>query len=76
MPFEVFHRRLKGGHLHWASGRISLGVRYFFGEIAVLRRARRSATATARANLPVLDTSNFHLLMTARPASMLAITAS
>jgi voltage-gated potassium channel len=49
--------------------RISLGVGHFFGEIAVLRRARRSATvrATARTNLLVLDASDFHLLMEQEP---------
>jgi len=49
--------------------RISLGVGHFFGEIAVLRRARRSATvrATARTNLLVLDASDFHVLMEQEP---------
>jgi voltage-gated potassium channel len=44
---------------------VSLGVGHFFGEIAVLHRARRSATVTAvsRASLLVLDASDFHLLM-------------
>jgi voltage-gated potassium channel len=48
-----------------AGRHISLGVGHFFGEIAVLRRARRSATVTAatRANLLVLDASEFHMLM-------------
>ena len=48
-----------------AGRHISLGVGHFFGEIAVLRRARRSATATAtaRTNLLVLDASDFHMLM-------------
>jgi len=48
-----------------ADRHISLGVGHFFGEIAVLRRARRSATATAtaRTNLLVLDASDFHMLM-------------
>jgi voltage-gated potassium channel len=44
---------------------ISLGVGHFFGEIAVLQRARRSATVTAisRTSLLVLDARDFHLLM-------------
>ena len=49
--------------------RVTLGVGHFFGEIAVLRRARRSATvrAMARTNLLVLDASDFHLLMEQEP---------
>ena len=58
---------IAGGKVDIAlSGRhVSLGVGHFFGEIAVLRRARRSATATAtaRTNLLVLDASDFHMLM-------------
>jgi voltage-gated potassium channel len=48
---------------------VSLGVGQFFGEIAVLRRARRSATvrATTRTNLLVLDASDFHVLMEQEP---------
>ncbi len=48
-----------------AGQHVSLGVGHFFGEIAVLRRARRSATVTAvsRTNLLVLDASDFHVLM-------------
>jgi len=48
-----------------AGRRIGLGIGHFFGEIAVLRRARRSATVTAttRTNLLVLDASEFHRLM-------------
>ncbi len=44
---------------------IRLGVGQFFGEIAVMRRARRSATVTAtgRTNLLVLDAADFHGLM-------------
>jgi len=45
--------------------RLRVGVGHFFGEIAVLRRARRSATVTAvsRTNLLVLDGSDLHALM-------------
>ncbi len=45
--------------------KVRLGVGHFFGEIAVLRRARRSATVTAvtRANLLVLDGADLHALM-------------
>jgi voltage-gated potassium channel len=49
--------------------RSRLGVGHFFGEIAVLRRARRSATvrAIARASLLVLDAHDFHALMDRQP---------
>jgi voltage-gated potassium channel len=45
--------------------RVRLGVGQFFGEVAVLRRARRSATAIAlsRTNLLVLDAQDVHALM-------------
>jgi len=45
--------------------RIRLGAGHFFGEIAVLRRARRSATviATTRTSLLVLDAHDLHALM-------------
>jgi voltage-gated potassium channel len=45
--------------------RVQLGVGHFFGEVAVLRRARRSATVTAlsRVNLLVLDARDLHDLM-------------
>jgi voltage-gated potassium channel len=48
---------------------IRLGIGHFFGEIAVLRRARRSATVTAitRTNLLVLDANDFHALMEQEP---------
>ena len=48
---------------------VRLGAGHFFGEVAVLRRARRSATATAltRANLLVLDASDLHALMEREP---------
>ncbi len=49
--------------------RIRLGAGHFFGEIAVLRRARRSATVTAltRTSLLVLDAHDLHALMTRQP---------
>ena len=48
---------------------VRLGAGHFFGEVAVLRRARRSATATAltRANLLVLDAQDLHALMEREP---------
>jgi voltage-gated potassium channel len=75
-PGDVIVRRGDNAHsmyfiaggkvdIDMAGKHISLGVGQFFGEIAVLRRARRSATVTAttRANLLVLDASDFHMLM-------------
>ncbi len=49
--------------------RVRLGVGQFFGEVAVLRRARRSATATAltRTKLLVLDAQDLHALMRRDP---------
>jgi voltage-gated potassium channel len=49
--------------------RLRLGVGQFFGEVAVLRRARRSATATAttRTNLLVLAAQDLHALMKRDP---------
>jgi voltage-gated potassium channel len=48
---------------------LRLGVGQFFGEVAVLRRARRSATvvAIARTNLLVLDAHDLHALMQRDP---------
>ncbi|HSP50019.1 MAG TPA: cyclic nucleotide-gated ion channel [Pseudolabrys sp.] len=48
---------------------LRLGVGHFFGEVAVLRRARRSATATAltRTNLLVLSAQDLHALMQRDP---------
>ena len=48
---------------------VRLGTGHFFGEVAVLRRARRSATATAltRVNLLVLDGHDLHALMEREP---------
>lgn len=44
---------------------VRLGAGQFFGEVAVLRRARRSATVTARkrTSLLVLDAQDLHALM-------------
>jgi len=49
--------------------RVRLGVGQFFGEVAVLRRVRRSATAVAlgRTNLLVLDAQDLHVLMERDP---------
>jgi voltage-gated potassium channel len=49
--------------------RVRLGVGHFFGEIAVLRRARRSANvmAVSRTSLLVLDAHEFHALMDRDP---------
>jgi voltage-gated potassium channel len=50
-------------------GRVRLGVGHFFGEMAVLRQARRSATVTAvtRTSLLVLDAQDLHALMEREP---------
>ena len=49
--------------------KVRLGIGHFFGEIAVLRRARRSATVTAltRTSLLVLEASELHALMDRDP---------
>jgi voltage-gated potassium channel len=48
---------------------VRIGVGQFFGEVAVLRRTRRSATAVAlgRTNLLVLDAHDLHALMRRDP---------
>src|SRR5215831_1875369 len=48
---------------------IRLGPGHFFGEVAALRRARRSATviATERTSLLVLDARDVHILMDQEP---------
>jgi voltage-gated potassium channel len=52
-----------------ADGAKRLDAGHFFGEVAVLRRARRSATvrATERTQLLVLDADDFHDLMSKQP---------
>jgi voltage-gated potassium channel len=49
--------------------RMRLGAGHFFGEIAALRRTRRSATVVAvtRTSLLVLDTHDLHALMEREP---------
>lgn len=49
--------------------RVELGVGHFFGEVAVLRRSRRSATVTAltRCDLLVLEARDLHALMEREP---------
>ena len=49
--------------------RLHLGIGQFFGEVAVLKRARRSATVTAlsRTSLLVLDAQDLHALMERDP---------
>jgi voltage-gated potassium channel len=51
------------------SKQVRLGVGHFFGEVAVLRRARRSATVTAatRTSLLVLDAKDLRALMEREP---------
>ena len=48
---------------------VRLGVGQFFGEVAVLRRTRRSATVVAltRTNLLALDAHDLHALMQRDP---------
>src|SRR5499426_1772133 len=49
--------------------RVRLGASHFFGEVAALRRTRRSATVTAvtRTSLLMLDAHDLHVLMEREP---------
>src|SRR6266542_1273125 len=79
-PADVIARRGEAAHSMYfiAAGeveielkneRVRLGAGHFFGEIAALRRTRRSATVTAvtRASLLVLDAQDLHVLMAREP---------
>lgn len=79
-PGAVVVRRGEPGHSMYfiAAGeveiilpqeRVHLSVGHFFGEVAVLRRTRRSATVTAvtRTSLLVLDARDLHALMERDP---------
>jgi len=52
-----------------AGGPVRLGAGHFFGEVAVLRRARRSATVTAtqRTHLLMLDAHDMRALLARQP---------
>src|SRR5262245_26149474 len=58
-----------GVEIELPHARVRLGVGHFFGEVAVLRRARRSANVTAlvRTNLLVLDAQDLHAVMERDP---------
>jgi len=79
-PGAVITRRGDPAHSMYfiAAGEVEIGLKekavrlgpgQFFGEVAVLRRARRSATATAisRASLLILDAHDLHALMEREP---------
>jgi voltage-gated potassium channel len=79
-PGDVIVRRGEPAHsmyfiaagdveIELAEERVRLTGGQFFGEIAVLQRARRSATATAlsRTSLLLLDAHDFHMLMDGQP---------
>lgn len=79
-PGEVIVRRGEPGHSMYfiAAGEVEielpherarLGVGHFFGEVAVLRRTRRSANVAAvmRTSLLVLDAQDLHALMERDP---------
>ena len=75
-PGDVIIRRGEEGHsmyfiaageveIELPNDRVRLGAGEFFGEIAVLKRSKRSATATAisRTNLLILQAHDLHALM-------------
>lgn len=79
-PGEIIVRRGEPGHSMYfiAAGEVEidlphqrahLGVGHFFGEVAALRKAQRSATVTAltRTSLLVLDAQDLHALMERDP---------
>jgi voltage-gated potassium channel len=79
-PGDMIVRRGEPAHSMYflASGEVEIDLKdkhvrlqagHFFGEIAVLRRARRSGTVTAitRANLLILDAQNLRALMDRDP---------
>jgi voltage-gated potassium channel len=79
-PGDVIVRRGEPAHSMYflAAGEVEIEINdkrmrlqagHFFGEIAVLRRARRSGTVTAvtRANLLILDAQDLHALMDRDP---------
>jgi voltage-gated potassium channel len=79
-PGAVIARRGDPAHSMYfiAAGEVEIALKdktlrlssgHFFGEVAVLRRSRRSATATAltRTNLLVLDAHDLHALMEREP---------
>lgn len=55
--------------IHTRGEHVRLGAGHFFGEVAVLRKAHRSATVTAAtaASLLVLDAHDVHILMEREP---------
>jgi len=79
-PGDLIVRRGEPAHSMYflAAGEVEIALRekrvrlqagHFFGEIAVLRRARRSGTVTAitRTNLLILDAQDLHALMDRDP---------
>jgi len=79
-PGDVIARRGEAAHSMYfiAAGeveielqheRVRLGAGHFFGEVAALRRTRRSATVTAvtRTSLLMLDAHDLHVLMDREP---------
>jgi voltage-gated potassium channel len=79
-PGDVIVRRGEPAHSMYflAAGEVEIEFKdkqvrmqagHFFGEIAVLRRARRSGTVTAitRVNLLILDAQDLHILMEREP---------